>query len=116
MCVCVVVVVVFFCCCCCLFVCFLLLFFSFLFFFVVVFFCLFFFVVFFFCFFFFSKTSHRYLDFEPSDLKVKLARDIIIPNTDVKLYQNPLINVGTRAMTKFFKKIATVTLILSTAT
>ena len=44
-------------------------------------------------------------------LKVKLARDNFIPNIFAKLY--PLIIVGSRAMTVFVLKIATVTLTLS---
>ena len=58
---------------------------------------------------FFSINSYSYLDIEPSNLKVDLAIDIIISNIYVKLYYSPLINVGTRAMTKcfFFLKIAT---------
>ena len=35
---------------------------------------------------FFSKHSHSYLDLEPSNLKVELAQDIIIPNNCVKIY------------------------------
>ena len=54
-----------------------------------------------FLFFFFLKNSQSYIDLEPINLKVELARDIIIPNIYVKLYWNPLINVGTRAMKKF---------------
>ena len=53
--------------------------------------------------FFFSKSRHSDLDLEPSTLNFDLARDIIIPNICVKLYQNPLINVGVRAMTIFSK-------------
>ena len=34
----------------------------------------------------FSKNSHIYLDFESSNLKVELARDIIITNIYVKFY------------------------------
>ena len=34
-------------------------------------------------------------------LKVELARDIIISNVCVKLYYNPSINEGARAMTKY---------------
>ena len=51
---------------------------------------------------FFSKNRHSYLDFEPNNLKVELALDIMIPNNCVKIYQNPLINAGAKAMTKFF--------------
>ena len=51
---------------------------------------------------FFSKNSHSYFELEPSNLKFERARDIIIPNIYVKLYENPLINLGTRAMTIFF--------------
>ena len=46
----------------------------------------------------FSKiaTVTGYVGFEPSNLKVELARDIIIPNIYVKLYMylTPLINDG----------------------
>ena len=34
-------------------------------------------------------------------MKIKVARDIIIPNIYVKVILNPLINAGPRAMTKF---------------
>ena len=56
---------------------------------------------------FFYSSSHSYLDLKPSDLKVELARDIIIPSIYIKLYKNPLvlvINLGTRAMLDFFSK------------
>ena len=55
----------------------------------------------------FSRTRVK-----PSILKIDLAWDVIIPNICVKLYWNPSMNVGTRAMTKFFLKIATVTVTL----
>ena len=42
------------------------------------------------------------LDLESTNLKVEFARDIIIPNIYVKLYLNPSINVGSRAMKMFF--------------
>ena len=58
--------------------------------------------------FFLKLTSD--LDLEPRILKAELARDIVIPNICVKLS----INVGSRVMTKFFLKIATVHLTLST--
>ena len=61
-------------------------------------------------FFFLFKNSHSELDFKPSAMKVDLTLDIIIPNICLELYLNPFINVGNRAMTKFFLKIATVTL------
>ena len=54
--------------------------------------------------FFFSKNSHDYLDPEPINLKVELAQNILITNIYVKLYSDPLINVGTRVMTIFFLK------------
>ena len=43
-------------------------------------------VFFFFLFFFFSKNSHSDLDLEPRAPKVKVARDIVIPNIRVKLH------------------------------
>ena len=87
-----------------------LLFFLFCFLFVfLLFFCCFFFC--FFCFLFFIKNSHSDFDLQHMTLKVKLARDNIIPNICVKLY--PSINVGSTAMTVFVLKIATVTLTLS---
>ena len=69
--------------------------------------------------FFFSKNSHRYLDLEPSNLKVEFARDITIPNNFVVIYYNPLINAGARAMTMlllFFISKSSITLTLSPAT
>ena len=47
-----------------------------------------------------KKKSHSNFDFKPKTLKVELARDIIIPNICVKLYQNTSINIGARVMTK----------------
>ena len=47
-----------------------------------------------------KKNSQSDLDLEPRTLKVEFARDIIIPNICVKLYEKPSINVGARAMTK----------------
>ena len=44
---------------------------------------------FFFFFFFFSKIGNSYLDLKPSNLRVQVARDIIIPNIYVKLYESP---------------------------
>ena len=35
---------------------------------------------------FFSKNIHSYLDLEPSNMKVELARDITILNNFVKTY------------------------------
>ena len=49
---------------------------------------------------FFLKNSHNDLDLEHRILKVKLARYIIILNICVKLFQNPPINVGDKAMQK----------------
>ena len=64
----------------------------------------------FFCFVFY-KNSHSDFDLQHMTLKVKLARDNFIPNICAKLY--PSIIVGSRAMTVFVLKIATVTLTLS---
>ena len=54
----------------------------------------------------FSKNSHNDLDLEPRTLKVEFARDIIIPNICMNLHLKPLMNVGTRVVTKFFQEIA----------
>ena len=61
----------------------------------------------------FSKNSHCDLDLDHIKLKRKLIWGIVISNTCVKLYWNWIINEGTRAMTMFFLKIATVTLTLA---
>ena len=45
----------------------------------------------------FSKKSSG-LDLETRALKVEMIRDIIMPNICMKLYSNPSINVGSRAM------------------
>ena len=42
---------------------------------------------------------NSYLDHEPSNLKVELVWDIVIPNNCVKIHLKPVINAGTRAMT-----------------
>ena len=49
---------------------------------------------------FFSKNSHCDRDLDHITLKRKLVRDIVIPNTCVKLYRNWKINEVARAMTK----------------
>ena len=46
-----------------------------------------FFFFFFFFLFFFFLNGHSYLDLEPSNLKIKFARDIIITNIYVKIHQ-----------------------------
>ena len=62
---------------------------------------------------FFSKNSHCDIDLDSVMLKREFIRGIVIPNTCVKLYQNWIINEGTRAMTMFFSKIASETLTLA---
>ena len=60
-----------------------------------------------------SKNSHCNLDLGPRTLKLKIIQDIIILHICGKLNQNRSMNEGSRAMTMFFKKIATVTLTLA---
>ena len=52
----------------------------------------------------FSKNSHRDLDLEPRTLDVEPVQDIIKSNICVKLYKNPSIYAGARAITKLFFK------------